>query len=708
MSLVIIHLLNHQLNDKRRRFIAIPNNTIFELTYRSNASDPNSPLATCSNNCPLAHDPAVPYQDFLFPPNTTMTGFQLDIFGFYGAGAGLHLLQLLSDGAYAYAVDADNGQPCTAGLGATTLSNVSTTGTWDPSISWALFPGTTQDILVAPITGGSSVATAPTLTWTPFVVEDGIYSIVLTTPGCTCISDCPQRTIVDYTIRLNNLAVPTIVRFNQNSTDDITSLIYTGPLLASNSPNGGLSVTVSLAQGGAPVSGTQYRIVAEKISLVAASSNGSSLTTTIERGQGLFEYNLASTTAINATVVMNITTASLVDLISTDLSSNSSINSIVTAPFRLFIAGRFNYTRGSISSINFLSVANSTIFPSPNGGLNGNITSLVESNGVVYASGLFNATTDGAVTGLNGVAQWNYTASSSSWQSLGSLPFSSNSLSDLGIASNGTTPQLLALGDGLDIYSPLTGTWNAVASSMVVGNITAFGSAHSLTNSTGVSYLAGNIIAISTTTTPGGAILTSASSGQPELSSFGFQFQPPPSSSSTTSNATSSTTSRSRSLRAVVHDLVSNVFPTLPTPQPRSIILARQQSTVAPVTTLPTSISMSSSSQILAGAFWTRGALSLMIIGGNFLTTSGIRNIGIYDAVTTSLKGLGGLTLDGTVTALNIPGNTAWIGGDFVTGTGRRGLTTYHLANLTIDESQPALQGLFFILSIHSGNADET
>jgi hypothetical protein len=97
-----------------------------------------------------------------------------------------------------------------------------------------------------------------------------------------------------------------------------------------------------------------------------------------------------------------------------------------------------------------------------------------------------------------------------------------------------------------------------------------------------------------------------------------------------------------------------------------------------------------------------------MILGGNFLTTSGIRNIGIYDAVTTSLKGLGGLTLDGTVTALNIPGNTAWIGGDFVTGTGRRGLTTYHLANLTIDESQPALQGLFFILSIHSGNADET
>ena len=77
--------------------ISIPDNTILTLTYIDPTTKAN---LTCSDSCPLLSDPSVPYQDFTFDASTALTGVQITLLSWNGAGAGLHLLQLLSDGMY--------------------------------------------------------------------------------------------------------------------------------------------------------------------------------------------------------------------------------------------------------------------------------------------------------------------------------------------------------------------------------------------------------------------------------------------------------------------------------------------------------------------------------------------------------------------------------------------------------------------------------
>lgn len=77
--------------------ISIPDNRALTLSY----NDPvTNSTQKCTEDCPLLTNPAVPYQDFVFDAGAqTLTGFQLTLTQYKGASAGLHLLQLLSDGA---------------------------------------------------------------------------------------------------------------------------------------------------------------------------------------------------------------------------------------------------------------------------------------------------------------------------------------------------------------------------------------------------------------------------------------------------------------------------------------------------------------------------------------------------------------------------------------------------------------------------------
>ena len=48
----------------------------------------------------MAYDKSVPYQDYLFADGPRQnTGIQITLRAYHGAGPGLHILQLLSDGA---------------------------------------------------------------------------------------------------------------------------------------------------------------------------------------------------------------------------------------------------------------------------------------------------------------------------------------------------------------------------------------------------------------------------------------------------------------------------------------------------------------------------------------------------------------------------------------------------------------------------------
>jgi hypothetical protein len=82
-----------------------------------------------------------------------------------------------------------------------------------------------------------------------------------------------------------------------------------------------------------------------------------------------------------------------------------------------------------------------------------------------------------------------------------------------------------------------------------------------------------------------------------------------------------------------------------------------------------------------------------MIVGGSFVSSEGVRNLGAYDSKGRTLTALTGQDVSGTVTNLFVVDDTLWVGGNFSTANGRQGFTTYNLKASQIDDSQPPLSG---------------
>jgi len=689
---------------------SIPDDQVLELQYYSNASDPSSALATCTADCEMAHDASVEYQDFLFTNETTMTGFQITFLSHYGAGAGLHLMELLSEGSYTSAVSSYNFNPCTAGLGATVQSNVTTTGNWtEAAMVSSSTAGTTTEVLEAAV--GSSTATAPSVTWTPYVKGAGNYSIYLQTPGCSNQGDCAERTTVSVTVNPTG-GTSNTSSISQTNTADGSTLIYDGPLIATTGTSSSVTVTLSADSS---ASGT---IIADSISLVAytttTTTNSTSINTT-DTGYGLFEYAVVGTgtfgdaveSAAGENASLTLANATSVDDVAFGITRGGIVRSIVTvdsgAAATVFIGGNFTYQGDSATSANIVAVSSSAVTAAPNGGLAGEVTSLVANNGTLYAAGTFTATADGTVTGLGGVAQWEYTISST-WSAVGSVPASlSGAVLALGLGTNGSGSSLLALGGGDEGYASFelgASSWNSTPSGFLIANLTAYAAAGNSSNSTADSFLAGIIAASGGTVSPGGAYLSSNSDGSAKLTSLGYSFAALSSSSSA-----NSTTATRRVRRDVVERSWSSFAPVAPTAErvarsPRGTILERaslaKSSTAAINTTLPTSHLAngdSASGEVLAGTFWTNGSETVMLIGGSFSSSGGVQNVGVYDAKAQTLTALAGASVTGAVEAVAVFDDVAWIGGNFSTASGRWGLTTYKLDQLAVDESQPALSG---------------
>lgn len=676
--------------------ISIPNNVQLSLTYSSDPTNPNSPTATCSANCPLAHDPNVPYQDFLFPADTLLTGFQMYIFGFYGVGAGLHSLELLSEGAYAYAVADNNNAPCTTGVAATTQSTVSTQGNWAQSNVNTNIAGTVSSVLVGQVPGGTSQDAAPKLTWRPFVPKAGLYSIFYSTPGCRAAGTCGSRTNISV-VTTPSAGFPITTSIDQTNPEELTTLIFNGTLPASS--DGGVQLIVELAEGGAPFVGTDYEIVANFVSLVAASTSGLGQVPMAQRAHGLYEYAVGSggtfgdavagSASLNATLTLPNATA--FDNIALKLNSAAVVNSIVTigsgTSTQVFVAGRFTYVSGTSSSANVLAYSSNGVIVAPNGGLNGPVTSLVEFNGTIYAAGTFTATTDGTVTALQGAARWVYGASGSRWQSTGTVPQIGGSIAALGVGpvADGSE-SIIAVGGGganaLAVFDPSNSYWNSSQAGLVIGNLTAVSRSSSPFNSTGVVYFAGNVRAAQSFSAPGGAVLSASSTGAPKLSSLGFQL-------ASTSPATSSNSTTSAAAKRDEIAVLRRLNPRAPT---------------SVTTTLPSALSSTSSdAEVLAGAFWMNGSAEVMVLGGRFASGNDIASIALYNKATQSLSGLKGLRISGVVNAVAVFGNALWIGGKFTTASGKEGLTSYNLLTSVVNETTPALTGPLRLLSLERG-----
>lgn len=624
-----------------------------------------------------------------------MTGFQMTLLGWYGAGAGLHFMQLLSQGAYAYGLAEDNYSPCSVGIGATQASVVTTNGDWTRNESLASIPGTIQSVLVGHAFGQTNPSLAPNLTLIPYVVANGIYSVYFYTPGCVAQGTCGARASVSIVVTPTGIApITTIV--DQTNQQDQSVLIYQGPLKATSVPGGGITVDVGFAAGSTPDQYNFYGIVVDHVTLIAASTDGR--TVGLKHGWGVFEYAVGGTgtygDAVVASASMNATAtlanSTGVDNISFKLSAGARVHSIASigsgTNSTVFLGGNFTYTNGSLASTNVLSYTGSIVTVAPNGGLGGSVVSLVELNGTLYAAGTFTATFDGKVTGLAGAARWQYSTPGSIWQSLGAVPSLGGSITELGVVNAPYSDFVVAVGgsgQGLAYFDPSTSRWNVTERGLFMGNLTAFGTANPLSAVNGTSWFAGNVVSIAQMSAPGGAVLSSNSDGNADLTAFGFSLQQGSVRQSSVQSANQSVAKRS-----IYHEVVGKMLA-------RSGRLLATTATLVN-TTLPSSLSTASSSEVLAGAFWKNGSSNFMLLGGKFVTSTGIANLGLYDTTQKTLTAVVGEGIAGAVTTLAVFTNTAWIGGNFTTSSGRQGFSTYDLMNTKTDDSQPGLQGKLY------------
>jgi hypothetical protein len=640
--------------------VGLPDSNPLTLTYSTDPTNPNSPTATCTNPCTLAHDPNVPFQDFLFDEPQMLTGFQMVVTGFYGRAAGLHLLQVLSSGTNAFADQSLNGGSCTSGLGAQGgVSSSTTQGTWTPAtMSTVSVPGAQQTVLESTQQGSS-------VTWSPYIAADGQYEMSLFTPGCASYNTiiCSSRTTVTVVVQPGGQTTT----INQNSNSDLTTTIFSGQLTAGNP----VTVTLTNAGGGTAI--------ADHIQ-VTASNPGAPRGTTA--AHGLFEWVLDSGNGDFGDGVPGATSASTsnatgLDRVAQHLGANAHITSLATPPQYVFAVGSFNYTpstgTASISNVLAYDGPNSSPPTVPGGGLAGNVAASVAYNGYLYVAGSFVATADGSMAGLGGIARWQYSPpSSSSWQPIPGSGFPTGGIQDLVVATVGQNPVILAVGNGgngVAAYDPSAQQWGKVDNFIVGGLTTASNS------SDGGIYLAGSVQAAMGYAAPGGAMLEDGKNGA-SITPMNFSLNP--------ASASSALSRRSET------GWKANV---------RSLFGLGARATPPVSLDLPSSLD-ASSSQVLAGAFWANSSADnkqTVLIGGQFTTTDGISNIGSYDASGDgSLEALPNCDVEGTIKALEVVGNMLWIGGNVTAKNGgAQGVVTYDLVNNQLSGAQTKLARTF-------------
>lgn len=649
---------------------------------------------TCTDPCPLLINPSIPYQDFLFTDASNLTGVQIKLTQWTGTSAGLHILQLLSSGAFASAVDSQNGQSCFA----PNPSNTTRTGLWTEKDANTNIPGTTEAVLVSSVNVGTSAASGPSFTWMPYVSASGQYDIYLLVPGCSDFQDCSLRTSVKVTVFPGDGQSPSVTTVSQQNTQDSTTLIYSGPVIPS-SPNFVTTVSMTLADNPAGQGqGGKYEMVADRIQMVLKSANftgGGSDGAGSQGGLsafGFLEWPLSSGTTANATTTLSNSAGTALDAVGFDLfsalggttsltSSTSAVSAVVHHPSGIFLGGNFTLSSGTASSAsNIVAFRNGALAGLSGAGLNGPVTSLVLDGDMLYVGGSFSDTPSASMQGkLRGVAK--YDVQQNEWAALeagvngavSSLGFSDGQLQ---VAGNFTT---LLSSTGSDAGFEVAGfaTWNSTSGAWTNNGGFLVGRMSFVANGTSPSkgqtqsqFVAGSVQAALKFGASGLVMMTNGGSDGPNVTPLGVQLD-------SVVDATSGTVAKRSKVRH--RRGPSTWFPNLTFVN----LFTRQSASLPP---LPPFTSAPAPA-VLAGVFWTNSSSSkeVAIIGGNFsFPSSGSsesQGIAIYDQASATISPLQGPQLNGTVRALFVQDNHLFVGGHFtLVGTNINGLAIYDLS----------------------------
>ncbi|KAH8083815.1 cortical protein marker for cell polarity-domain-containing protein [Cristinia sonorae] len=672
----------------------IPDNTVQTLQYVDPATGANR---TCSDPCPLLTDPSVPYQDFIFSGPKDITGFQLTLSQWTGSGSGLHLLQLLSSGAFASSVNSENGESCFA----PSASETRRTQDWTEKQVNTNIPGTTQTILVATVDVNTPPLTSPTFTWMPYVSASGDYTVNMLIPGCIN-NNCAVRTSVLVTVFPGGGLPPTLRTISQQNEQDAVVPLYTGPVVPT-SDNFSMTITMALAD---PPAGNgqdgKYELVADRVQLIlnspdlnatAVDSGASNISSgTGRRSFGFLEWPLTATGKLTNSSVTALDDLGF-DLFdglgggSASISGSSALSAVAHHSSGLiFIGGNFKLSAGPASGAsNIVAYRNGALTQLPNQGLNGPVSDLLVDGDKLYVAGSFTDTPSGSTQGkLKGVAM--YDVARNQWVALdggvnGAVASLGLSNSQLLIAGNFSSLADGGHAAGLASWNETSGSWGS-NSGFLIGSLSFVSNG---TVSKDVAQILSGHIAASYGFGASGFVMlqNGGSNGIPKVTPLSLRI------GSSASTPAASVTRRSHAIRSA-----TGWFPRI------GQMFKRQGPDSTALVPLP-STTPAPAPAVLAGAFWTNSSSKreVTVIGGNFTftTASGAtaQNLALYDSETNVVSALQGNPLNGAVQTLFVQGDELFIGGTLtVQGTTFNGFALYNFAQQAWDTTGvQALQG---------------
>lgn len=657
----------------------IPDNQVRTLTYTDPATGQNQ---TCSDPCPLSTDSSLLYQDFLFDSTASITGVQIKLSGFTGRSPGLHILQLLSSGAFASSVESNNGQSCFA----PNPSHSARTGDWVAKVANTGIAGTTQTVLVSDVDVGTSPASGPSFTWIPYVSAAGNYDVTLLIPGCAEFQDCDSRTSVKVTIFPGEGLPPSVSTISQRNNGDTSALLYSGPIVPSG-PDFVTTITMTLADqpDGSGQNG-KYEIVADRVQLVLKSvnfstSNNSTSNTIqgLQHGFGFFEWPRSAATTDNSLDASQILpNSSLTTLDSASIQmyaaigngqlNGANLTAVAHHPSGIiFLGGTFQLSSGSASGAsNIVMFRNGALVSIAGNGLNGPVSALLIDQNRLFVGGAFRDTAAGTTNGgLRGIAV--YEIDRNVWTPLGTGI--DGRIASLG-STNGLVQAVGSFSSAGDNDESGVAVWNTAANSWTSSGGFLIGDISFIANGTSQQWLAGNVVSYRRFGASGIVMLQNGDENGPKVNPIQVALSRPLGASNAATNSRRSHIPRSTWVtRMSFHHLFKRQ--SLPQTKPPLPPL--------PPTTAPA---------VLVGVFWTNGSSSteITILGGNFTFNAGggpaVSGVLLHDPKSGTFSGLVGPQVNGTVRALLVDGNRLYVGGQFtIPGTNANGLAIYDLTN---------------------------
>ncbi|KAI1200552.1 cortical protein marker for cell polarity-domain-containing protein [Nemania serpens] len=628
-------------------FTAQPNNGIMNFTYIDPETGNNM---SCTNQCPLSNDPSVKFQDFHFVNRIGMNAFRIDISAWYGSGGGLDSVELYQDDVYTFAIDNFNEPPC---------ANSSTPSKSTPTGPWVVTPaGQSNSQYLSAVLSKPITSDAASVVFYPDIRESGDYILKIYTPGCLQDGTCARRGQVDVFGILNTTSGKQHLNqgrsIYQSNEFDKYDQIYFGNVDVS-SDTFRPSITLSPVAGQS-LSSDDLVMVAQRIGIERMNSTGGL--------NGLFEYD-----PTKATVDTSDFGSSAFNKLGSTFDSQSAVLSIVATKSRTYIGG--NFTSRTVSNVVALDSGGQT---APlDGGLNGQITTMYNSNGDIFVGGSFSNTQKGDATGLSHVAVYN--EEHNTWTALGAgvdgtviniAPVTLNltgNTTEEAVALTGDFLRILPFGDNHAVNTTGFAVW-VKSQSNWLQNLDV-----------PVPLLDGQL-ATSLLNAPNNTELYAGSISSQSLRAYGVA-----------------------STNGILGNFPIQIAPPTSLSTSRTNKLSKRASPIKNIDAV---------SGVVTGAFNTNNDRNVTVLAGHFVTTatsgSTIYNLAFIDRKNSdSVTGLGTeLPSESVFLTLAVEGDRVFAGGS-VAGTIQEtpvsGLISYNIASDSLDTQPPVLAGSNVVVS---------